>query len=387
MALNPTDILGQLNNSVSGGREFSFTPPLNVNTGDLNQSTDNPTEQIFSQIPEETDSGQSDEIFKWDTATWFPEDLGTQSNAYYVKFEVYMLDTGKGSLSGAVAGDSGKEVSFVDGDSRMTQNLGNLEGQMRNNKRLNSLVGDATEKISPSSTRRSIPMLKKLSEVIALPMPESLVADHAMMWSRADGGMVSAMVAMGDEFLNGSSLSDSATKAAKSMTLGAASGATTVLEQMGAEGAKTNLKMLTKRAANPRSEFLFDGVNNRSFNLQWKLIPKSQTEAYKLRVLLEKMKLYMYPELDESTNGNFYLFPGIFDITFMHGAQENEWLYRTSTCALTNLMINYTGAGQWIATTYNGAPVAWDVTMQFTEMEFLHRARFKNNSNPNGVAR
>jgi hypothetical protein len=95
----------------------------------------------------------------------------------------------------------------------------------------------------------------------------------------------------------------------------------------------------------------------------------------------------MYPELDQSTNGNFYLFPAVFDITFMKGAQENEWLYRTSTCALTNMMINYTGMGQWVSTTYEGAPVAWDLTLQFTEMEFLHRERFKSGNNPNGVAR
>lgn len=176
-------------------------------------------------------------------------------------------------------------------------------------------------------------------------------------------------------------------KAAKAMSLGAASGIAGLLEQMDLEGAKTNLKLLTKRAPNPRNEFLFDGVNNRSFNFQWKLIPKSAAEAIKLRFLLEKMKLYMYPELDQSTGGNFYLFPAMFDITFMHGAQENEWLYRTSTCALTNILINYTGAGQWIATNYNGAPVAWEVTMQFTEVEFLHRERFKNYNNPNGVAR
>ncbi len=353
---------------IDGGRDFNIREALNVNTGELSQLAQEPAEQIFSQIPEDPNSGSTESNFTWEGAAWFPDDLGSAANSYYVKFEVYMLDTGKG-LSG-VRGDSDKEVTFVEGEGpRMAQNMG-PEGQLRNT----SVAGS--------------PVLKKLSEIIALPMPDSIVTDHSTMWSKAEGGLVSAMVAMGDEFLNNpGTVSESATKAAKAMSLGAASGIAGLLEQIDLEGAKTNLKLLTKRAPNPRNEFLFDGVNNRSFNFQWKFIPKSAAEAIKLHFLLEKMKLYMYPELDQSTSGNFYLFPAMFDITFMHGAQENKWLYRTSTCALTNMIINYTGAGQWVATNYNGAPVAWEVTMQFTEMEFLHRDRFKNNNNLEGVAR
>lgn len=353
---------------IDGGRDFMIREALNVNTGEISQTAQESEEQIFSQIPEDTNSGSTESNFTWEGATWFPDDLGSTANSYYVKFEAYMLDTGKGP-SGA-RGDSDKEVTLVEGEGpRMSQNTG-PEGQLRNT----SVAGS--------------PVMKKLSEIIALPMPDSIVTDHSTMWSKAEGGLVSAMIAMGDEFWNSpGTVSESAAKAAKAMSLGAASGIAGLLEQMDLEGAKTNLKLLTKRASNPRNEFLFDGVNNRSFNLQWKLIPKTSAEAIKLRFLLEKMKLYMYPELDQSTSGNFYLFPAVFDITFMHGAQENEWLYRTSTCALTNMIINYTGAGQWVATHYSGAPVYWEVTMQFTEMEFLHRDRFKNYNNPEGVAR
>jgi len=354
---------------IDGGRDFNIRGALNLNTGDLGQFAPEPQEQIFSQIPEDIDPGDTSPNFSWEGAAWFPDDLGSQSNAYYVKFEVFMLDTGKGTPS--VRGDSDKEVSFVEGEGpRMAQNTGQTEGQLRNK----SVLGS--------------PVMKKLNEIIALPMPDTIVTDHSTMWSKAEGGLVSAMLAMGDEFLNSpGTVSESAAKAAKAMSLGAASGIAGLLEQLDLEGAKTNLKLLTKRAANPRNEFLFDGVNNRSFNFQWKFIPKTADEAKKLRFILEKMKLYMYPELDQSTSGNFYLFPAMFDITFMHGAQENEWLYRTSTCALTNMIINYAGAGQWIATDNDGAPFAWEVTMQFTEAEFLHRNRFKNLNNPDGVAR
>ena len=373
MAVNPESIQNTISSSLGGGRDFLKSPATNFNTGDLSQGPIETQEQIFSQIPEDTATGDPKTNLEWDGAAWFPDDLGSEANSYYVKFDVFMLDSGK-SLAGT-KGDSPKEVGFDPNSSgpRMSQNLGN-EGQLRNSQ----------SGIIPS------PKLKKLNEIIALPMPDSIVTDHSTMWSKAEGGLVSASIAMGDNLLNSKNLGDVASAlgaSAKAASLGAASGIAGLLESLDLEGAKTNLKLLTKRAPNPRNEFLFDGVNNRSFNLQWKFIPKSEAEAIKLRFILEKMKLYMYPELDQSSAGNFYLFPSMFDITFMHGAKENDWLYRTSTCALTNLIINYTGAGQWIATNYNGAPFAWEVTMQFTEVEFLHRERFKNYSNPNGVAR
>jgi hypothetical protein len=372
MAANHQSIQSAIS-TLGGGRDFQQRPATNFNTGDLSQGPLETREQIFSQIPEDSAAGDPKTNLEWDGAIWFPDDLGSEANAYYVKFDVYILDTGKSTA--AVKGDSSKDVEFDPNASgpRMTQNLQN-EGTLRN----------IQTKNIPT------PKLKKLNEIIALPMPDSIVTDHSTMWSRAEGGLISAAIAMGDKLLSSQSSSEAAAAlgaAAKAASLGAVTGIASLLESLDLEGSRTNLKLLTKRAPNPRNEFLFDGVNNRSFNLQWKFIPRSEGEAIKLRFILEKMKLYMYPELEESTAGNFYLFPAMFDITFMHGAQENEWLYRTSTCALTNMIINYTGAGQWIATSYNGAPFAWEVTMQFTEVEFLHRKRFKNYANPNGVAR
>ena len=153
--------------------------------------------------------------------------------------------------------------------------------------------------------------------------------------------MIAATLALGDGL---ASDTESATNNfMKLVTIGAGQGISNLLSKLGADGAQTALKVLTKRASNPRNEFLFDGVNNRSFNFQWKLIPRSEKEAKQLRLLLEKMKLYMYPELDQSTAGNFYLFPAMFDITFMRGSEENPYLYRTSTCAMTNMIVNYAG--------------------------------------------
>jgi hypothetical protein len=292
---------------------------------------------------------------------YYPEDLGSGANAHYVKLEIYLVETENTNL---VQGDAPDKTKFsASGQKPRSQSA---DGEVR-------------------SKQNSVVKYTKLEEMIALPMPDSIVTDHSTIWSKSEGGLISGAISLADAFQDQGRYEK--LDMAKSAIIGAGSGVANIMSQLGLDGAETNLKLLTKRASNPRNEFLFDGVNNRSFNLQWKFIPKSHYEAVSLRFILEKLKLYMYPELEQATNGAFYMFPGMFDITFMHGAYENEWLYRTSTCALTNMIINYSGAGVWIATDFSGAPFSIEVTLQFTETEFLHRARFKNWANPDGVAR
>lgn len=354
--------------SAGDGRDFGNRPPIRQSNGENTTTAGNPSSETFSQRPEDHSAVDTDFHFDQKGAIWYPDDLGSTPNAYYVKFEVYLLDTEKSTSK--VRGDSPREVGFDDGfKPRFTQGLGTSAGHTRN---LQTMI--------------PIPNLKRVNEIIAMPMPDSIVSDHAASWSRAEGGMISNILALGDGVVSGG-LASGAAQVGKTAAMTAANGVTGLISQLGADGAQTHMKLLTKRAANPRNEFLFDGVNNRSFNFQWKFIPRSPKEAKTLKLIIEKFKLYLYPELDQSTAGNFYLFPAMFDITFMQGNKENEWLYRSSTCALTNLTINYADGGQWIGMDGTGAPFAMSIIAQFTEAEFLHRDRFKSASNPNGVAR
>lgn len=351
----------------SGQRSYEPPRPLKGDTGDLYSGAGGGTDHTFKQQPETVGRGSDGFRFEDSSALWYPDDLGSPSNAYYVKFEVYLLDTDKSTTK--VRGDGAREVGFAKGGGgpRFVSGLGTNSGHLRNT----SVIGS--------------PTMKRLDQVIAMPMPDAVVTDHSTMWSKAEGGMVSAVLSLGDGVVSNGL--DGAAAIGKTALLGAASGVTGLLSQLDLDGANTATKLLTKRSTNPRNEFLFDGVNNRSFNFQWDLIPKSEREARKIKDILDRFKLLMYPELDQSTAGNFYLFPAMFDITFYRGSQENEWLYRTSTCALTNMIVNYSGAGQWASAGDSGSPVAYNVTLQFTEAEFLHRDRFKSKNNPKGVAR
>ena len=339
------------------------TPDGNMTSGAVGENGNNGAgskDSTYSQTPEEVtnDKGSSSGIDSNILA--YPANLGSDNLSHFVKLEVFIVKTENLNL---VSG-SGPAPNFD--EFAIPRNAQNTGG-------------------TASDIQKNAVKYTKLQEMIGLPIPDSLMTDYSMMWSRAEGGMVSGVISVAD------ALSDPAQRDKysflKHAALGAGSGISNLASQVGLDGVETNLKLLTKRASNPRNEFLFDGVNNRSFNLAWKFIPRDAKETEIIRNIGEKLKLYMHPELDESTAGKFYIFPAIFDITFMVGAQENEYLPRTSTCALTNLVVNYNGAGMPSFFDGTNAPFAIEMQAQFTELEFLHRKRFKTANNPDGVAR
>lgn len=317
-------------------------------------------DSTYSQTPQEVTNQAGSSSGIDGNILAYPANLGTDNLSHYVKFEVFIVKTENLNY---VAGSGGKPQYDDFAIPRNAQNQGG----------------------AVSEVQKNAVKYTKLQEMIGLPIPDSLMTDYSMMWSRAEGGMISGVVSLADVMLDPAQREKYSVL--KSAALGAGAGIANLASQVGMDGAETNLKLLTKRASNPRNEFLFDGVNNRSFNMAWKFIPKDEKESEVVRNIIEKLKLYMHPELDESTAGKFYIFPGIFDITFMVGAQENEYLHRTSTCALTNMLINQTAAGQSSFFEGTNAPFAIELQLQFTELEFLHRKRFKTAANPDGVAR
>lgn len=366
LPLKTTDILKSGRYDIAPENLDAIKAPVDANmASNLYYNSANggmfPTDTIDSQTPKDISSisssgGSASNVLS------FPANLGSDNVKHYVKFEVFIIKTE--NLNLVNHSKAQKESAYDDfAIPRMMQNQGGVASDIQKNQ----------------------VKYTKLQQMIGLPLPEGLVADYSMAWSKSEGGMVSGVVSLAD------AVTDSEKKEKYSFLnhagLGVASGITNLASQVGFDGAETNLKLLTKRASNPRNEFLFDGVNNRSFAMAWKFIPKDEKESMLIKEILEKMKLYMHPELDESTAGKFYIFPAIFDITFMSGDKENEFLHRTTSCALTNMMVNHNGAG--MASFFDGtdAPFAYDVNMQFTELEFLHRKRFKTENNPDGVVR
>lgn len=138
-----------------------------------------------------------------------------------------------------------------------------------------------------------------------------------------------------------------------------------------------NLKnMMTSSISNPYMEMLFNGVENRSFSFTFKFTPKNEDEALTVRAIIKAFRHSAAPEFKNALRSHL-MYPHIFDIQFIREGAENEWLTKISTCACTSVEVNDAGTGQY-AIHKDGSPVETHMTVNFTEMDYLHKERIED---------
>jgi hypothetical protein len=131
---------------------------------------------------------------------------------------------------------------------------------------------------------------------------------------------------------------------------------------------------------NPNTELLFGGVDMRNFQLNFKLVPRSQSEADDINAIIKTFKKAMLPSKNASgtdilgdiafkdNKAGFIGVPKVCNVTFMHGSGEHQHLPKYKMCAITSVDVNYTPDGQYA--TYvdsKGQPVAIGLALNFQE--------------------
>lgn len=126
---------------------------------------------------------------------------------------------------------------------------------------------------------------------------------------------------------------------------------------------------------NPYVEVLFKGVSNRTFTFTFKFIPRSPDEQVAIKEIVDTLKFHRAPEKKLNMSNLYWSYPSTFDISFLKkDGQENEWLFKISTCALTDLNVQQ-GSDSHYASFADGSPFSTTITLSFTELEVLDKAR------------
>jgi len=133
---------------------------------------------------------------------------------------------------------------------------------------------------------------------------------------------------------------------------------------------ETLRKTATSTISNPYMEVLFNGVQNRTFSFTFKMIPQNEREQKAVKAIVDEFKFHRAPEMKYGNQSNYMLFPSEFDIQFLNRNGENPWLFKISTCAMTEFSVNYSPEGQY-ASHADGSPFATEITVGFTELQIL----------------
>lgn len=291
----------------------------------------------------------------------FPEQLGNPDSNHYMIFFINELQGGKYSKETTKRLSVDSPVFY---QANSTSNASIINKATPDNKLLGVLV----------------PKYERTAVCIALPVPEVLNTRHESSWQQDEAPLLN-LLALGQDVLNTAkdkgvweALTDIASR---KMQKGVSKLAANMMGNSG--------NQVTKSVTNTRRELMFDGVLPRRFSFTWTLYPKSSEESKALWDIIQMFKYHMLGEYDEANSGLFIDFPNTFDIEVHSNGRRNNWLPKTSTCALVSMDINYTPGGSYAffeeiatgKTNYpdGSAPIGIAISLEFAEIETIYRNR------------
>jgi hypothetical protein len=221
-----------------------------------------------------------------------------------------------------------------------------------------------------------------MDTAITLYMPPSVSVSYGANYTDTEIGAASAVGAQAyQDIVSGKSLGSTVNKSLKS--LGPEIGDGMIRKALGAidmipglEGAMEVVEMQRGFIKAPRMELAFKGIPKRSFQYDFKMIPKSAAEAEEIQKIIRGFKLNMLPEMVEG-KANRLTIPNTFDIQYMYNGADNQYLHKISTCVLETMSVVYGGDRyKTFEANSNGAPpVEVQITLSFKEMDLITREK------------
>lgn len=353
----------------------------------------------------------------------FPEKLGENNDMPYMLIKIFETQTGfiesNDELSRTVRAGGGRVWDTVDkvlasdtskgavaglllGGSIGSAVAGGALGAAANtilqqtDKFLDTVFGADVDYVSQAKNMISKFSLKRnsqqLSSMLALYMPEGMVATYDQDYEGIS--VTQALGAVG--FLAQAAGSSSTSKTGKvdGVNPYLAEGISSLAGKfMGEQIGKLGTYASTGFVVNPQIELLYTSPVLRKFTFDFKLVPKSATEAKLLfgsvvrgtdpkeidvqdLGIIGMLKYYSAPKLVENVGGRYFIPPAQFQLEFWRpdfkgGQTINENLFRTKNCVLESINLDFSPNG--FATHHDGVPVEVRMQLTFQETVMLDR--------------
>lgn len=139
---------------------------------------------------------------------------------------------------------------------------------------------------------------------------------------------------------------------------------------------------------NPNTELLFDGIDMRTFSLNFKMVPRFQDEADTISDICKIFKACTLPSKDpgevfaqrnDGIVAGFIGVPKLCRVHFMVGSSENKYLPKFKMCAITSVDVNFTPDSSY-ATYKNDSPVATTLSISFQESKLVFADEILNDT-------
>jgi hypothetical protein len=222
----------------------------------------------------------------------------------------------------------------------------------------------------------SVRLGKPGAREIYLPIPPGLTFSDSMAYSSLDLGILGSI---GQDTINAmdkakgvkgvigagiGGLAGSLVNKAKKLNVAAA--ASIAARHFNQTSIANTIDFSTKQIIAPNTNTSFQNAGIRSFGFNFKMMPKSKTEAETITAIIKTFRENMYPK----GNDVVLTYPPVWSMKFYEGSgKENRKLPRIYSCYLTGMTATYNGTTNMFHS--DGSPIETDVAIQFQETKAL----------------
>lgn len=215
-----------------------------------------------------------------------------------------------------------------------------------------------------------------IDTAIELYLTQPPIAQYSANWENKELGALGGNLALGgSSTLSNLGFLQGAAGVAELGVRGVIGAAASLPAAVGLTGdLAAGIEATTRKVANPYKEQLFKSMGFRQFAFSYKFVPRNQSELDTVMNIIQQFKYHMHPENDPT--GLFLEYPSEFEIEYHYKGQENNFLSKISTCALTDVKVTY--GGQDAFTSFidtRGAPSEIQMDLAFQELETLTNDR------------
>jgi hypothetical protein len=259
-----------------------------------------------------------------------------------------------------------------------------------------SRVGESTFGNSYSSSRVGRKTSTKRIGTVMLPIPENIRVDDRPKWTDAQVGVLGRFAPeLANVIANKGDTGEITSQVRKLAEVGKVGLIKDLIKNFGADpnAATANLG---GKIVNPYIEQVFGGVDLRSFDFNWKLVPRNTQEQQTIKKLITFMRSAAMPDTSDTFNSarvnrtideesgypntdRWLTVPDLFNIKWKVGNSDIKSLPKLKKCVCRSIAVEYTPDNVWAThMDENGpAPVAYNLTASFGETEIITSADIK----------
>lgn len=248
------------------------------------------------------------------------------------------------------------------------------------------------------SDRASKTTQSKVVGTVMLPIPENLRVDDRPKWSDGEVGVLGRFAPeLAKAIANDAGTGEITKQVANLAEVGKVGLIKDLIKNFGADP-NAATQNLGRKIVNPYVEQVFGGIDLRSFDFNWKLVPRSRDEQRTIQQLIKFIRQAAMPNtsdkfgsgrgsnvVNESRAGyestdRWLTVPNLFSIKWKVGKDEITSLPKLKKCVCRSVSVEYTPDNVWA--THMGddgpAPVAYNLTASFGETEIITSADIRD---------